>query len=168
MFNAFNAYMTAKNQYEFDYAGEINACPARVWQTLVDFQGWPAWWEGLERIEPLGPVDSLARGSRIRSSWRGVLPYSLTFDAVVREIVPEKSLEFFVTGDLSGFGSCRLTPVNGNTYLGFSWQVAPTKLWFKMSAPIAHSVFRENHDHIMRQAARGLALMFCNNGVNHG
>ena len=158
MFSAFNAYFTAKNKYEFDHAGELNACPARVWQTLVDFRGWSDWWDGLEHIELLNPAASLDRGSRIRSSWRGGLPYSLTFDAVVREVVPEKGLRFFVTGDLSGHGNCCLTPVNGKTYLRFSWHVAPTKLWFKMTAPIAHSVFRENHDHIIHQAGRRLAL----------
>lgn len=164
MFSAFNTYMTAKNQYDFDHSGELNASPAKVWQTLVDFQGWHGWWEGLERIEQLDNRTFLERGCRIRSSWRGALPYSLTFDTVVRSVVPETSLEFFVTGDLSGYGSCRLIPLHGDrcrtTRLVFSWHVAPTKLWFKMSAPIAHSVFRENHDKIMYKAARGLARVF--------
>ncbi len=50
-----------------------NACPGLA--GLVDFRGWPDWWEGLERIEQLGPGGSLDKGSRIRSSWRGMLPH---------------------------------------------------------------------------------------------
>ncbi|MCG8618583.1 MAG: SRPBCC family protein [Desulfobacterales bacterium] len=155
MVSFFNAWLTAQNYYGFQHSVGLEARPGDVWDVLTDFRAWPGWWNGLQEIQRLD-AGTLARGSRIRSAWQGRLPYSLTFDAVIRDISPGKSLSFFVTGDLSGAGDCRLLEVEEGTQLEFSWQVAPTRLWFRMSAPIARSVFKENHDRMMVSGGRGL------------
>ncbi|HCY84435.1 MAG TPA: hypothetical protein DHV36_04800 [Desulfobacteraceae bacterium] len=156
MVSFFNAWIAAQNSYGFRHSGSLGAPPRDVWAVMTDFMSWPTWWQGLREIRRLDE-GALARGSCIRSSWQGNLPYSLTFDAVIRDIRPEQSLSFFVTGDLSGGGRCRLLPVPEGTWLEFTWQVAPTRLWFRMSAPIVRSVFKENHDRIMASGGRGLA-----------
>ena len=116
MVSFFNAWLTAQNIYGFQHSVGLGARPGDVWEVLTDFRSWPRWWNGLQEIQYLDD-GALARGSRIRSAWQGRLPYSLTFDAVIRNICPGASLSFFVTGDLSGTGSCKLLQVQEGTRL---------------------------------------------------
>ncbi|WP_022663892.1 SRPBCC family protein [Desulfospira joergensenii] len=160
MINFFNSYFMEKNRYCFDHVWEINADPDRVWDELVAFELWPGWWEGLETIEDKDSGRPLGRGSRIRSTWKGALPYSLTFDASIQNFIPGARLSFFVSGDLTGYGDCRFRPCKEGTRIRFSWNVAPNKLWIKLSAPFAHSMFRENHDQVLAQAVKGIDKIF--------
>ena len=160
MFSLFNAYLEEKNTYGFNHTWTVNAEPDKVWHALAKFRDWPAWWEGLETIQCMASPPVIARGTRIRSTWKGSLPYRLTFDAQIRSFVLGESLCFGVDGDLEGHGRCIFKNAAGRTQIQFSWQVAPTKLWFKMSAPFARSLFEENHDLIMAQAQKGLSRIF--------
>ncbi|MCG8683340.1 MAG: SRPBCC family protein [Desulfobacterales bacterium] len=160
MLSLLDTYFREKNRYGFEHSWTIHASPDRVWNELSRFQDWPGWWEGLETIQYLESPPGLGRGTRIRSTWKGSLPYRLTFDTHIRNFVPANSLSFWVGGDLAGFGRCRFLADDQGTRVNFSWQVSPTKLWFKMSAPFARPLFKENHDQIMAQAEKGLQRIF--------
>lgn len=160
MIGFFSSYFAEKNTYCFDHAWEINADPDRVWDELAGFEQWPGWWEGLERIENREPGKPLGRGSRIRSTWKGALPYCLTFDAVIKDYTPGVFLSFAVNGDLTGTGECRFRACKGRTCIRFLWRVMPNKLWIRMSAPFARSMFRENHDQILARAVQGIDRIF--------
>lgn len=156
----FNTYFINKNQYTFDNTWEVNTSLDRVWDELVLFEKWPLWWEGLESIHRKDSLETLGRGSRIRSSWKGTLPYCLTFDSLIRAFVSKTYLGFSVTGDLEGYGTIEFASCPTGTRIHFSWQVAPTILWIRMSAPFARSVFQENHDQILSQAVTGFSRIF--------
>jgi len=113
----------------------------------------------LERIEPVNRFDQLQKGNHLRSVWKGSLPYSISFDAIINDITPYSFLAFNVTGDLNGKGSCRVQPLANNTMINFVWEVAPTKFWMKMSSPFARPFFIENHDQLIEQAISGFTKM---------
>lgn len=160
MFNFFSAYLMEKNTYCFEHAWKIHADPDRVWDELAGFEQWPGWWDGLENIENRDPGKPLGRGSRIRSTWKGALPYCLTFDAIITDYTRGVVLRFAVSGDLTGYGECRFRSSGQGTALRFLWQVVPSRLWIRMSAPFARSIFKENHDRILARAVKGIEQMF--------
>jgi len=155
----FADFLNKKNRYQFSSAFKIEAPLELIWDELLNYKKWPAWCDGLQRIEPLDSFDHLQKGNNIRSVWKGSLPYTLAVNARVKDFLRYSFLSFAVTGDLCGEGICNFLPAQGNTTIRFVWNVSPTKLWMKMTSPFARPVFIENHDVIMKQAITGFARM---------
>jgi hypothetical protein len=159
MINFINDYIDKKNYYSFNNCWHIDAPLEQSWNELINYKKWPAWCDALEKIEPLGQIDHLKIGNHIRSVWKGQLPYSIRFDAIIKDIAPYSFLSFNVTGDLRGEGICHFLRSNENTMINFVWNVFPTKLWMRMSAPFARPLFIVNHDLIIEQAVTGFVRM---------
>ncbi len=159
MMSPFNDFFNKTNNYYFNNSWRVDAPVAHTWNALLNYKKWPGWCHGLEKIEPVNRFDHLRKGNHLRSVWKGSLPYSICFDAVIDDITPYSFLAFKVTGDLHGKGSCRIHPFDDNTMINFIWEVAPTKLWMKMSSPFARPIFIENHDQIIQQAISGFTQM---------
>jgi len=126
---------------------------------MVNYKKWPVWCDGLEKIEPLDQFGHLQKGNNIRSIWKGFLPYTITFDAVVQDFIQYSFLSFNVTDDLYGEGICHFVSSPDNTTIHLTWNVSPTKFWMKMSSLFARPVFIENHNHIIEQAITGFTQM---------
>lgn len=155
----FDEFLNKQNQYHFDNSWKINAPLELIWNEVINYKKWPVWCDALKKIEQLDPFDHLEIGNNIRSIWKGALPYSLCFDARVKDFSPYSFLSFRVSGDLYGEGICRFLSSPGNTTLNFIWNVSPTKLWMKMSAPLVRPVFIENHNQIVEHAISGFTQM---------
>jgi len=155
----FDDFLNRKNRYCFNTTWRFDEPIEKIWNELVNYEKWPAWCNGLEKIEPVDPYDHLRKGNNIRSIWKGALPYTITFDAVIKEFIQYSFLSFRVTGDLCGEGICHFLSSPGHTAINLIWDVSPTKLWMKMSSPIARPVFIENHNHIMALALTGFSQM---------
>lgn len=145
------------NQYRFDHSWHFNAAPEFIWNELMNISQWPRWCPTIETIQPLGRSRQLRIGNQIRTTWKGSLPYSITFDCVVTAFTTYDFISFTVHGDLAGNGICHFTGSKENTAVQFIWDVAPTRLWIRMSAPFARPVFIGNHNYIMDEMARGFA-----------
>jgi len=159
MISLFNNYIDKKNYYSFNNSWHINAPLEQSWDELFKYKKWSAWCDALEKIESLGQIDHLKKGNQIRSVWKGTLPYSVSFNAIIKDIAPYSFLSFNVTGDLHGEGICHFLRSNNNTLINFIWNISPTRLWMRMSAPFARPLFIENHDLIMEQVVSGFARM---------
>jgi len=162
MISFFNDFIDKKNYYSFNNCWTIDAPLEQSWNELFNYRKWPAWCDPLEKVEPLGQFDHLKKGNHIRLVWKGLLPYSVSFDAVIKDITPYSFLSFNVTGDLRGEGICHFLPSDENTKINFVWNVSPTKLWMRISSPFARSLFVENHDNIVKQAITGFVQMIEN------
>ena len=159
MISLFNAYIDKTNSYSFNNCWNIEAPLEQSWKALFSYKKWTDWCDGLEKIEPLDQFDPIKKGHHIRSTWKGTLPYSISFDAVIKDVAPYSFLSFSVTGDLCGEGICHFLPWNQNTMINLIWNVSPTKLWMRMSSPFARSFFIENHDRIVEHSVAGFIQM---------
>ncbi|MFH2092510.1 MAG: hypothetical protein ABIJ31_09120 [Pseudomonadota bacterium] len=157
--NLIDKFLNKKNQYSFSTSWDIDAPLELVWNELINYQKWPTWCRSLEKIEQRGFFDAVKRGNTIRSTWKGVLPYRITFDSVVDNVTQYSFLSFDVTGDLYGQGMCYFRASHDITTIHFIWNVSPTKLWIKMSSPFARVIFIENHNYIMDQTLAGFVSM---------
>ena len=66
-------------------------------------------------------------------------------------------IESHARGQVQGTGTWRLRPEGAATRVHYRWAVRTTPLWMNALAPLAHPVFRWNHDAIMRWGAEGLS-----------
>ena len=151
----FDDYFNKKNLYCFSNCWIICAPACLVWNGLTHLEQWPAWFHGLERIQPSAPIASLERGQAIELMIRGHLPYSLKFEMVVNDFIAYSFVSFTVKGDLNGEGFCQLLPSENGSIVHFTWNVSPARLWMKMGASIARTVFIKNHDQIVERSING-------------
>jgi hypothetical protein len=93
----------------------------------------------------------------VRFEWRSRLPYSVQFDLRVTRSEPPYLLEARASGELEGIGIWRLYESPAGSALVYSWDVWARRDWMKRMAPLGRPLFVWNHDHVMRQGARGLA-----------
>ncbi|MDD9305083.1 MAG: hypothetical protein HUK40_23190 [Desulfobacter sp.] len=159
MIHFFSHYLNKKNDYYFNNSWDIHAPLEQSWNELINYKQWPQWCHALETIDSIGQTAHLKKGNHIRSVWKGTLPYTICFDATIKDVKPYSFLSFTVTGDLNGEGSCHFLESNENTRINFIWNIFPTKLWMRMTAPFARPLFIENHDLVIEQAVQGFVGM---------
>lgn len=134
------------------------AAPRRaVFDTVFDSLHWPAWWPGVEHVEQLDPGDAEGIGNLRRYTWKGRLPYRLTFVARATQIEAPRVLEAVVEGDLTGSGRWMFSHEAGITAVRYEWQVRTMRPWMNALAPLTRPIFVKNHHATMRDGGEGLA-----------
>ena len=136
---------------------DLQAGLPAVWDALVDFERWPAWWPGLSDVEEEQRGGSDGVGQKATSRWQAPLGYSLEVAIEAVERIEPNRLKGIASGDLEGFGSWDLTAASGWTTVCFRWEVSPTRKWMTALVPVARPLFVRGHDHVMEGGAEGLA-----------
>lgn len=142
--------------YVLDTDWWVAAEPAALWPVLTAVEEWPAWWRGVVAVERLTDGDPSGLGRRYRTTWRGRLPYTLTFETQTTRIERLSLIESQAHGQLQGTGTWRLQPNGAATQVHYRWAVRTTQPWMNALALLARPVFCWNHDAIMRWGAEGL------------
>ena len=135
----------------------IEAPLEQVCDAISDSLNWPRWWRNVERVEELDSGDARGIGSVRRYTWRGRLPYRLTFDIRVVDAERLAWVEGTASGDLQGRGRWTFSTDGRVTRARFDWQVCTTTAWMNLTGPLARPLFRWNHDGIMRCGGEALA-----------
>lgn len=143
--------------YRFKTQWIIQAPGDRVWQAIVDTEEWPSWWKGVVAAEILHPGAADGVGQRIRYVFRSVLPYTLSFEVVLREVSRPHLLVGDASGELEGFGRWDIATDGGVTTLENTWHVRTTGAAMNMLAPFLRPAFEWSHSVAMRWGAEGLA-----------
>ncbi|CNI96970.1 SRPBCC family protein [Yersinia vastinensis] len=144
-------------EYQFSTLWRVNAPLQVVWDVLYHPDRWPDWWKSLEQVTEIEKGDIQGIGALHRYTWKGVLPYRITFDIHVITISPLHLLEGQASGEVEGIGLWTLFYDGTNTIVRYDWQIRTNTRWMNYLAPIAAPLFRWNHDRIMREGAQGLA-----------
>lgn len=143
--------------YAFLTAWRVAAPRADVFQVIHASEQWPEWWDGVERVVKLEEGDAEGRGSLGRYRWRSTMRYRLEFEMRITRVDRPRRMDGQATGELTGSGSWRLYEDDGATTVVFEWRVHTTRWWMNALAPVARTVFRWNHNRLMRAGGRGLA-----------
>src|SRR3569623_2812389 len=85
-------------EFRFVTTWRIEAPVDEVCAAICDCLLWPVWWRGVEQVEELEAGGDDGIGSRRRFTWRGRLPYRLTFDMRVTRFVAQTLLEGAASG----------------------------------------------------------------------
>ncbi len=126
----------------------------KIWDELIKFEDWPKWWKSIKHVR----LEKLKNNTLVlHFTWKGILPYSLTFPIIITYLDPMKWIEGEAKGDLEGRGICAISSTKTQTTITFTWNVSTKKRWMNIVAPIAKPIFSWNHNNIMQQGAKGLA-----------
>ena len=142
--------------YRFVTDWRVEAPIERVWEAIHDSRRWPEWWRGVLAVETVTPPADVGSGEVRRYTFRGRLPYSLTFDMRVARSEPPVLLEGRASGELEGTGTWTFAPTDTGTDVRYVWEIRTTKRWMDLPIPFARRIFTANHDVIMRWGAEGL------------
>lgn len=145
------------NQYDLTTHWQFEAPLDAVWAAIIDAEGWPRWWKGVESVVTLERGDARGLGARRRFTCKSVLPYRLVFVTRVTRVEPLRLVEGRVEGELEGLGTCHLAHHAGLTKVRYEWRVRTTGRWMNLLAPLAMPLFRWNHDQIMHAGGIGLS-----------
>ena len=143
-------------QYRFVTVWQVRAPIERVWDAIYHSERWPEWWKGVVGVVTLVSPDRDGLGGLTRYVWRSALPYTLTIDTTATRVDPPYAMDGRSTGELEGEGRWRLSSDDGLTTVRYEWDVATTKRWMNLLAPILRPAFQWNHDVVMRQGGEGL------------
>jgi len=142
--------------YSFITQWWLDAPIDAVWKAIQESERWPDWWKSVADVRVISSGDERGVGAIRRFTWRGRLPYTLTFDMRVTKIEPPILLEGIASGDLAGEGRWRLAPEDSGTAVRYDWKVRANKVWMRLFAPILRPVFSWNHDAVMKNGEIGL------------
>jgi hypothetical protein len=92
-------------------------------------------------------------------AWKSLLPYRVEFEVTTTRIERPHLMEGDAVGELSGVGCWRLYEQDGVTAVLYEWNVATSKAWMNVLAPIARPVFEWNHDWVMARGGEGIAAL---------
>jgi hypothetical protein len=143
--------------YKFSTTWRVKASLAEVWDILCHPDLWPEWWESLEQIVELEKGDKHGIGALHRYTWKGALPYRITFDIHVLNITPLCLLEGEASGEVEGRGVWSFSDNGVDTIVTYDWNIRTNARWMNCLAPLAAPIFRWNHHMVMRDGAKGLA-----------
>lgn len=144
-------------EFRFVTVWRIEAPLPQVCDAISRCLHWPNWWKGVEKVEEFDLGDLNGIGSLRRFTWRGRLPYRLTFDMRVTRAVPLTVVEGQASGEVEGVGCWHFSSEGLVTVVCYEWQVRTNRRWMNIIAPIARPLFKWNHDQVMRQGAEGMA-----------
>jgi len=129
----------------------------RVWAALRDFDRYDEYTGGYFRFRELDPGGGLHPGSAVSIRVRSQIPYTLSFLTTITRVEPPHLLELRSEGDLVGTGRWSLEQAGDVTTVRYRWEVATTRPWMNLLAPVLRPLFVWNHDLIMAALGRGLA-----------
>jgi uncharacterized protein YndB with AHSA1/START domain len=137
-----------------------------VWEAIYDQASWPQWWRGVEEATEMRPGEAGPGrdgvGTVARMVWKSLLPYRVEFEVTTTRVERPHLLEADAVGELAGVGRWRLYEHDGATAVLYEWNVATTKAWMNLLAPVARPIFEWNHDWVMARGGEGISdLLGC-------
>lgn len=146
-------------EFHFVTVWRIEAPLPQVCDAISQCMHWPRWWKGVEKVEEIDLGDENGIGSLRRFTWRGRIPYRLTFDVRVIRIIPLNVVEGIASGQVEGVGCWCFSREGLITVVRYNWKVRTNQRWMNIIAPIARPLFKWNHNQVMRQGAEGIARL---------
>jgi hypothetical protein len=89
--------------------------------------------------------------------WKSFLPYRIRFRVRTTRVERPALLEGEADGELAGTGRWRLFEQDGVTAVLYEWDVATTRPWMSLLAPVARPVFKWNHDWVTARCGESVA-----------
>ena len=145
------------NEYNFVTIWKIEAPLPEVWDVLCDIENLPDWWKAVVKIKVLDRGNKNGVNFLTEQTWKGVLPYKLSFISKTTAVDYLKSIQLVASGDLEGRGKWTFTEDEGGVIVQYNWDVKTTKKGMSFLAFFLKPLLAWNHDEIMRWGALGLA-----------
>jgi hypothetical protein len=116
---------------------------------LVGVDEYQARWPWLKRFDAV----ALADGERWSCSVQPPLPYRVSFELALHDVVELRSVAADVSGDITGTARIELVATSADsTELRFESSLEPASTWLRRISVIAMPVARYGHDAVIDRA----------------
>jgi uncharacterized protein YndB with AHSA1/START domain len=133
-----------------------------IWDAVFDQASWPSWWRGVEEAVEVRPGEESGIGTVSKMVWKSLLPYRVEFEVTTTHVERPHLLQADAVGELTGLGRWRFYEQEGVTAVLYEWNVATSRAWMNLLAPVARPIFEWNHDWVMARGGEGIAnLLGC-------
>jgi uncharacterized protein YndB with AHSA1/START domain len=133
-----------------------------VFDAVYDQASWPSWWRGVEEAVEVSPGQEDGVGTVACMVWKSMLPYRIEFEVTTTHVERPHLMQADAVGELTGIGRWRLFEAGDATAVLYEWNVATTRTWMNLVAPVARPIFEWNHDWVMARGGEGIAnLLGC-------
>ncbi len=105
--------------FRFDGRWSFSATPDDLWQAFSDTERLQEWWPWLRTFDSPGLVE----GTVSRCVVRAPVPYVVTIDIAILEVVPPRLVVAAVSGDLEGPARLEVAPRPGGSEARLSWEL---------------------------------------------
>jgi hypothetical protein len=140
--------------YHFVSRWRVRATVAEAQDIIGQPLEYPRWWPSvyLHARETTWPGSEVRR---VQFHTRGMLPYSLIWEASVLERTPDK-IVIEASGDLEGRGVWSFSQDGDYVDITFEWDVDVNKSLVRYMTPVLRPVFEANHRWSMEQGESSL------------
>ncbi len=147
--------LASSHRYDLQTCWKIPGTIDEVAELLLDPNGLNSWWGGSflqSHVCRLGERHVLGREMLVTT--RGFLPYTVSFQLKVTEVVFPRYFQVESTGDFVGSGSGCLIQTDDGVQVVFEWHIDVAKPLLRMFSWIARPLFIANHRWIMWQGQK--------------
>jgi hypothetical protein len=143
--------------YRFLTTFAIPAPQEAVFEALSHLERWASYWPEMRTfaVTDEGGPDGIGRS--VALIVRAPSGYVIGMQLTTERRDPPGRLDVVAEGDVTGRGSWRLMEDDGVTHGSYLWEVATTKRWMNVLAPVARPLFEWNHGRAIRSTLQGLA-----------
>ncbi len=141
-----------QRKYHFQHEWNIEAPVGIVWEVVSGQENWSSILYGFSVTKTDKESSSLSTNGRYFITIKGSLPYSLSINARILSIKPEKSLVVKIYGDLNGICKFDINPKDEKTNIFFDMNVSVVKWWMRIIAPAAEKFFTRNHNLVVNKS----------------
>jgi hypothetical protein len=135
----------------------VQARVDEVFEVISEPLHFVRWWSAVYlRVEEVEPGDDDGVGRTLNLHTRGLLPYTLDWQATATEVNKPVRLVVEARGDLEGKGEWNLRQDGEWTKVDYDWKVFANKPWMRRLAPLLRPVFAANHHWAMQKGQQGL------------
>lgn len=136
--------------FRFDGTWVFPVPPAQLWAVFSRTDRFQEWWPWLRTLES----DGLVEGTVSHCVVRAPLPYSLTFEVAVLEVVPERLVDTQVSGDLEGPARLDLNAHPEGSEARLSWELELRDPLLRTAAVVARPVMEWGHSWVVDTGVR--------------
>jgi len=126
-----------------DRSWEFPVEPEALWEVLTRTADYRSWWSWLRSLET---PDGLSEGSLARCEIGPPLPYVLRLSIEVVRVVPLRSVETRVDGDLSGPARLEVEPAGTGSRARLVWELVTRRPVLHLATRVARPLLQWGHD----------------------
>jgi hypothetical protein len=123
---------------------------AALWAEIEDVGSFREWWPWLHRFDGEG----MAVGQVWHCTVQPPLPYTLSFQITIDEVVEAQQVAASVTGEITGAAQLSITPDGDGCTARLTSQLAPASRFLQTVALVARPVVSLGHDWVLDTGAR--------------
>jgi hypothetical protein len=147
------------NDYHFISRWRVDGTCAEVADVLGDPTALPRWWPSVYlAVDELAPPDANGVGRRARLRTKGWLPYTLTWQLEVVEMIYPHGFTIVARGDFDGRGVWTFDQDGPFVDVTYDWRLRAEKPLLRNLSFLLRPVFEANHRWAMGQGETSLRL----------